>query len=545
MILHAIEAGPFATYATFDKCPPVGLTTIVGENGTGKSVGGYEILSWCLWGETVRGAKITDGRATVMVEVRGEFYTVSRSLNARSHKLSFKVGTIEATAATRTDTQKRIIDKLGTHERFCAGRVFARDLLARFGLATDAQRKELLEEVLGLQQFDRAQVQGRTELAQADVKRSIADHEYVTAKRLDNEATMRVKALHERRVRAIGEVKAELSHLQIEHDDVANVWQTIGRRLEQLQEELSAVTISRMKADRLYEANEQNIKAIKHAIQSIEEGCMCCGRPFDEKTKQEELAKQQANLAGGMGFDHLGLARLRVAEGLLSEEFGELMEANKEHLQRQAARRERLAELTAELETATTAAEDYADAVGEQTETERVMWEKFTLREQVAHDYAVLKACDGALGIKGARVLLLSRALERLNREANHVLAMLHPTLRIGIQINAKDGVDVIVKGAGGGEYRGCSGGQRVLIDVAFMLGLAAMNGGDGFLVFDEVFDSLDKRAVEAVAEYVQALARTRQIVVISHREDLTSMFRKTASWRARFDGDFSVMETA
>jgi len=533
-----LEVGPFVVYQRLDKCPPaVGLTTIVGDNGTGKS-SWYEALAWCLHGDTVRGAKVKDARVEVQVEVRGEVYTIERERNARKHKLRLACGALDLSGATPTETQRKIDATVGTHERFCAGRVFARDLLARFGLATDKERKALLEEVLGFQQFDRALVGCRTEAAQEDVKRGLADRDLVNAKRSDQEALERVREIKARRVPPLAEAQAALGAAQEERRKLAEEHQAAERAWRAARERSLK---AREDAHRSI-AGEMSAQAIRASIVAAETGCPTCGQPWPDVAA--EVSRLQAKLQESLQ-EADGLAKLRVAVGLAEEEEAELMAAARRVGLKVAAAHDRAVELSGELELATRHAEDYADAVAHQTETEAEMRAAEAAREKHAHAHAVLKVADQVLGLKGARVLLLTRAFKRLEQEANLVLARLHPTLRVTVETNEQGGVELGTGQHGGGEYRGCSGGQRVLIDVALMLGLAALQGGDGLVVFDEVFDSLDGRAVDAVAEYLQEVARDRQVVVISHREDLVLGFRAAASWKARVEGDFSVMEDA
>jgi len=170
----------------------------------------------------------------------------------------------------------------------------------------------------------------------------------------------------------------------------------------------------------------------------------------------------------------------------------------------------------------------------------------------LARKVSVLNASTEVLGSRGARTLLLGRALHRLKQEANAALAALGMGLAVEVSGTSelKSGKEVAaisieVKGAGGGNYRGLSSGERARVDVGLLLGLAELleDGGEGWVAFDEVFDSLDAPGQEAVATYLDALGQTRQVLVISHHEDLRALFPRGQVLRAARQREGSTLE--
>ena len=555
MRLTKLAAGPFFTYAKLERELPQGLTLLLGANGTGKS-SFYEALAFALYGELVRGSKVKEATSEASFEVAGEGYVVKRAKTTRGTKLELRCGPLDLPGATPTETQGKIDRLVGTYERWCAGHIFARDLLAKFGLATDRERKALLEEVLGLQQFDRALKLAKEVASEASAERAGHDIRLPLLGSRLKELEERRRELAARQPRSVDDIKAELTRVSIEHAAAKEAAKPVTERLDAVQGEVGAATIARMKAERVHEANREARHAKARELGAVREACNACGRAFDRASLEESKRLLQLAL-DALKEDEpallLALNKARSLEAVLNEEFGELQDVNRAYLQAQETRRQQHAALKMELAAAEAAQADVhaldAKILGATAELSQTN----DLRAVAAHRQDVARVCVEALGLKGARNLLLSRALASIEAEANAVLTRLLPEVRVRLTGTVQQGdgkevdkVGLDVEGAGGGEYRGCSGGQRVRIDIAMLLALASMGEASGLLVFDEVFDSLDKPGVERVAEYLMELARLRQVVVISHADEFIAMFPRATVWRARIgDSDFSELEDA
>jgi chromosome segregation ATPase len=240
--------------------------------------------------------------------------------------------------------------------------------------------------------------------------------------------------------------------------------------------------------------------------------------------------------------DKRALYAARVRVSLCAEEVAEVR-ARVGALQRErAALAGEVANLQNEIALAKSLADQQASAEEAVLRAEASVIEVTDRRDRLREQKVAAEQVCEVLGLKGARCLLLERALRGLEAGANAFLGQVHPTLRLKLGWDGKESDKVSLDVTGGPrdskEYVACSGGQRVLVDVALVVGMAALRGGDGLLVFDEVFDSLDAQRVEVVAQYVQKLAAERQVVVISHREDLAQLLRAARRWRAVKDED-------
>lgn len=553
MRLLGVSVGPFFTYQKAFWKPGPGLTVVTGANEAGKSALGYEAMLWGLFGETARGGPVKDARVEVELDVDGGYWKVERQRTSRASRLALTRGDADLSGATPTETQAKIDRLVGSAARFMSGRIFARDLLAKFALATDKQRKQLFEEFLGLGQFDRALKIAREEAADAAQERQAVDLQVpgVRAQILDLQG--KVVALVAGSARLPEDVDAELAEVKTAYSREAAEWEPAKRRIDELQASLPERTRvrARMEADERH-CHHQLVELARDVERASRAECEACGRPYDQEALAEAVKRAKVKLAEAQMAPDMSraVAQARAAEGILQEELDDLLEAAHAHQLAQQQRRERHAALKVELELARTVGDQRERLEASLCRLSEELLELEARRASAADRQRVLEACVQAFGLTGARCALLGDALARVEAGANRVLARLRPGVEVRVSGTTTRGdgrevdkVSVTVVGAGGGDYRGCSGSQRARVDVALLLGLASLDDSGGLLVFDEVFDSLDAANVEAVAEYLRELAQERQVVVISHHEHMVGLFPGAARFRARFDGEASHLE--
>jgi DNA repair exonuclease SbcCD ATPase subunit len=548
--VRGLELDQFFTYAGTRLAIPDHLTVLTGPNGAGKSAC-YEAVVWALTGELVRGSKVRTGRVKLQFDHLGEGYTIKRTRTERGQQVEFWSGPegsiVNLTGQTATDTQKRIDQLVGRFDRLVAGSIFARDFLSRFGACTDKERKALLEEQLGLQQFDRALKLARDRERACSEQAARADQEVAACGR-------HVQTWQEERIRAAAREGKDIAQLQIELEALSGQYreskerdEPLTRREEQArrQAEQAGQQVGQT-TERLALAKRQ-VQQAGANLQAARQACQSCGRPFDAESilhanqAGQQLLGQAEQQAGQAGKDW---AAAKLEQALAAEGWDELREQVAAGQRLRHTLKERHQAVKVQLEEARRHQDEQArldlrvQAAAQDLEDARA---KLLAKQQEVVGLQVAVAC---FGLRGARTILLGRVLDQIGREANLVLASLSPTIRVQLAMTEQDQVQVKVQGAGDGDYRGCSGGERVRIDVALMLGLAAQQGGSGLLVFDEVFDALDQEGVERVAQYLNQLAETRQVLVISHLEDLVARFPRAHHLRARM-GDFSQLEPA
>ncbi len=559
MRVKRVIATGFFTYGKLLLQPADALTVLLGENGSGKSTA-YEAICFALYGETVRGTRVRSGESRVTFDHGGHVYTVQRTRTERATKVTLwcdhpRGEDEDISGATTTETQRKIDALVGSYERFCASRVFARDLLARFGVATDKARKELLEEALGLGQFDRALVLSRKELIEARTSLAAADARVPLLADKVGAAQERAGEMRMLGHRPTAEVAAERDAVAAEHKAAKEAWAASEDRWSELARLSDTAAREAAMAEMSGVAAETRVRSAEVGLANPQRACDRCNRPFDEasiKASHEfcENAVRQARETSNEVAKVFRAAKLKAA--LLREEFEELGELRVAHLQAQGARAGKHSALKAEaaLSEGAEAAAREADAALERATRE--LRDAEAARAQATKRVSLAEACGEAFGQRGAKGALLGDVLGGLEAAANAVLSRVAPGISIGLaasktQASGKevDEVSLVVRGAGGGEYKGCSGGQRACIDIALLVGLSGLQGGEGLLVFDEVFDSLSEGPMLALAEYLGELSHERQVLVISPRDDLAQLLPRAKKMRAVLDADVSRLEAA
>ena len=131
------------------------------------------------------------------------------------------------------------------------------------------------------------------------------------------------------------------------------------------------------------------------------------------------------------------------------------------------------------------------------------------------------------------RTTALDRAMRSVMVDANKELEKLESTMRVRLFADGKDvGLEIIGDDNRPKKYARLSNGEKRRVDIALLraLGVTAANvrgaEDNGTIFFDETLDGVDNAGIDAACEYVQAMARRRCVVVITHRPDVMSRLR-------------------
>lgn len=562
MRLVRITARKFFTWADVDvEFPAEGIVLLVGENGAGKTSLGIEALPWALWGETVRGSDpVPDGDVEVTTRGRaGEEVAVHRVREGRrASALQLSVARGDVSGQTATETQAKIDREFGDWRLFCNTRVFSRNLLSRFGSATNKDRQRLLESILGLEQFSRAEKVCRQVRATREGGAQAAARDLAAAEAGLTRSRQALQGASEAG-RAPGAIETEIAPLaraleaarareRAAHQAYDKATAAQRAILDAVQRTLSGSCQPRtQEADRLA-AEAQRLRSRAKGADGLKD-CPVCLRAVGEGDR-EAVRRHYEEEAEPMEIRAAALrAEVDVLAADLAEQREDAAAQGKAAARADAERREALVEVGAHEEHVRRLERELAAAQGREADRARV--QAMVDADERAVNAASLTAvkaqrslaeADAALevlGPRGARVALFAAALARLQAETNRVLARLGLALRVrlsGKKTQASgavvDEVSMEVEGAGAGKYSGASDGEKTRVDVAMILGLSRMAGGEGLLLFDEIFDPLDDDGIERVAELLGEMAKDRQIVVTTHADRLAALIPAGSTWR-------------
>lgn len=507
------------------ELPGSGVVLVTGANGAGKSTLIEAVAAAC-WGKTVRGTPPwQDGAGEVVLRANG--IEVARTRKGGRSALTFDGGGADV-YDTATKAQEGLDAIVGSFDVWRRTAVFSGADAAHFTLATDGERKRLLEALLRLERFDPALEACRKDLTAARKVLVAAERDAAVA-----EATVSThrSALDAMKL-AGGEGGEDPAVLEAKARHLGKLAGEAEVALAEAQERFS-------RAQREAGAGDAEANAAAHAASKLKEGpCHVCGQAITAEMRRAALTRaDDAARRAKAGKER--------AAGALEELRQEVAELRSEHASvdraaREAEQRWRLAVQAARRAQEAEAAQ--ARALENLARAEEALAEARQRAQEAARDEGELEAVEAALGLRGVRAAVLGRTLAGIEAVANAWLGRIAGDglrLRLAETGDRRDAISLEVEGAGGGHgYRAASAGERRRIDVSLLLALAEVSAGaagrePGTVFFDEVFDHLDEDGVERVAAALEELARDRCAVVITHSREVASRLKPALRLRA------------
>ena len=564
MNVREIRLTNFTTYSAVTlRLPPTGIVTLTGPNGGGKS-SIVEGVAWAGWGKTLRdtppyrdktekrpcvASVVCDGLVVMRTRAKATSLqwgllddgTETGAILDTLHRLG-KMPAGNFTAVNQfentTKAQEALEAVIGSFDVWRRSRAFSSHDAAHFTLATDGERKRLLEAAQGLTRFDPA-----LEACRADLKKAQAAVQHWSVKK--GELELR-KNGEERRLREAKEGLAEMGPAPEEKKaSVGAPMAAFDEELREVAGDLFAARQSLRAADQGAATLEATAAGLLATLARLREGaCPTCTQPITAALRGSLKAEAEAAQAQATDDREAATGERERCEGLIKE-----LEAERSALEKRHA--ERAAELRAEEEAKTAAArhtstrERFTRIITEATAgTKKIEGEWQDADDEWAcamNDRLELEACELVLGLRGVRANILGRSLAGIEAVANAWLPrmLLDGDRKIAVRLRSysekktggtADAISLAIDGVGGGlGYRASSGGERRRIDVGLLLALAevaAASAGSrtGTLFFDEVFDALDSGGKEAVASVLQELSEDRCVVVVTHSDELQSL---------------------
>ncbi len=499
--------------------PEAGIVLVTGQNGAGKSTL-VEAVSMAIWGKGLRGRWVP-WRAGVkgFVQIEHGGLNVTRKWSGSTKQLTWSIdGTDVVNYDTQTKAQEALEAIAGTHEAWRRTSVFSASDAQHFTTATDAERKELLEELLGLSWFDRALAAARTDLRQAR-----ADREALTREQgLLGEKVAAMARLLERSPTDVGVV--DVGDLRLETARIKRVKDEAQAEVDQVRRKISDASGTMLEYETELRLAQRHLGLVDKDV------CPTCTQPISDKLKKNvKLAVETAS-------HHVKTQRAAVEEAVvpLEAERVELV-AELETLQdvyQKSFEKVRSIEQANQYAKAEAIKRGRADGELEVDRGRMAVAAERLAKTEI--DVAELEAVEQVLGTRGVRAHLLSQTLDGIEALANVWLTRLRSKIVVEIRSYTEkktggtmDAISLGLVGVGGEHgYLGASAGERRRVDVAILLALAEIAGtssGAGKMparlpiFLDEIFDSLDETGVDAVIEVLRTLSEDRAVVLITH----------------------------
>jgi DNA repair exonuclease SbcCD ATPase subunit len=485
--------------------PDRGLVVIAGETGAGKSTL-IEAVSFAFSGETLRGAPPWRQGMEGFVEVHTDEVKVSRSVTPKGKQSLFweGFGDSQKNYSTMTKASEALAKRVGiassVWQKCC---VFSSTTAETFALATDAKRKEFVEDMLGADKFNVALKMARSENTAAQSHLLEVENEAaVQEARRDALKASVVTPLQNVQYdpKLHSEAVARHKDLVAQHDEVAS------GRLEAVRAESTAQAAYKAANKKLAELQKRN--------------CVVCGQEIPVKDRDLLLASATADLAATK-------SQLEAAAAVTAE-FAQAVAAAYADV---SAAAQEVSKHTMAATAHAALVNEHARKAGLRQDLALVEARLAEVREQldaVRYTANMTAFVAEALNTRGVRARMLNGVLGDLTRNTNHWLARLAPGRDLEVDIGTVDDkIQIKVKNAGGGYgYKGSSSGERKLQDLAVLLSLSSMSAAaHGIeaptLWFDEPFDNLFPDLISSVAGCLVEMSKSQCVVVITHNDAL------------------------
>lgn len=560
--------------ATTLSLSSTGIYVLCGANGAGKSTF-IEAPAYALGGETLRGTTPFRPDTEGSLEVVTNLGSIVRGVSAAGAKKVAWAPTAEGHAIlqkadTNTKTNDQISLVFGDFDIWRRTHVFSSADAHNFTMATDAERKRLIEQLLGLERFDEASKVVHGQLNDARKALMTAQYAYQTAKQTVAQTRALLATHDDARPKPFlmpeppQSPALSIQELRDELDDVRHL-------LKMHKQQASAVHRDSLRTVLETDAElalHPQIREAEHQVRDTERElalanagqCGTCGAPYagDARAVANAVTAARAALKGLQNtLAQLVAARkeMMAAEAVKVDEATRALTemttreqqlvADIARVQSEQARydqhQQHCAELTAQYQQDLSRWQSRRDAIEAPLAQQQVaVVDAFRKEEEQEALVAELAVCDQVLGLKGVRVAVLAKALEATEQLANLSLMQMGSDIRVQLRsfsetkkgtTNSNISIEVTGAGAGYG-YKASSGGERRRIDAALLLAFAevaeaSFGRSGGTLFLDEVFDALDADGCSGIVSVLTDLAQRRCLVVITHRPELAWLLQQ------------------
>lgn len=486
------------------------------SNGAGKSAL-IELVYFALYGRPLRdGAKVSDvwrtgtkrGEVRFVGAVNGKPIVITRTRG--------KTPVIDFAGTKGAMPQAQLDCLLGmSGEAFQQVVVFGQGVKEVFAASTEAKRKELIEQLLGLDRFGVMLAQVNADVSQAEAMRSTLAQELAGAtgrlQEIDNQLDKLPRHVN------TAAVKRELAALEKKIAAASSAKDTSD--LSGALDKLHALDVERVRLERERKTIETGLAQEVSAV--ADKVCPLCRQAIagmsagyvkrDMQAKRERLCvlvQDLGSVAGNTKLAEEHVAACRQKSELFLAQRGSLSDMVR-----------RKCELNVLLATD-------KQAIDLALRRECVSEEQREATAGIAEVDGMLETLQEAralLGRKGLRMHLLRTVLPALSKAAAAALRVLDPLLGVTVESDGER-LDFTAWCEGGApSYAMLSGGQKRKVDLAVCWAIANRFHRCNVLFVDEAFDGLDRVGGDKVVQLLRTAERT--VLCVTHQADMKDEF--------------------
>jgi exonuclease SbcC len=292
MHVRRIRLGNFMSHSKTEvDLPQSGVVLVTGNNGAGKSAL-MEGVSTAIYGQTLRKTSPFHEGEKGLAEIEfdagsdepgTDTYRSKLKWTGKTKQHEWRKGGVENSYETNTKSLEALASVVGSFDIWRRTHVFSSSDAASFTAATDAQRKQLLESLLGIDWFDTALKRCRDEL-KATKPRFEGIQREITALLADIATHHTESAKHKEELASLVEPMTDES-LKTRSAELRKLVQATKTEMDQ----------AYAKAHRLQTAGEVEAReamVLKKKAQEMPDECFTCGQsiPPDLKAKVNQAA---------------------------------------------------------------------------------------------------------------------------------------------------------------------------------------------------------------------------------------------------------------
>lgn len=416
------------------------------------------------------------------MQIVADFYgglSVERKETGKSQKhLAWSVDGEKHRADTRSKDNGALQALLPPIDNWKRTHVFAASVMVAFSNATDLSRKQLLEELVGIGQFD------------------VAHKNFLSQRRVHEAERASLTA-------SIQQVQARIASAERVITDTAPPPPVDLAALE----EQSVEAYTRWQdADALLKDARKALTIAEHALsraRQAKDSCPTCGAPIGDPAHiKQHLAEAQADFNKAKAeYDEVAATVRPLAQ-------------EAQGLQQELASARGSEAANERLRKAYTAAQTELDDLQDQL----MELQLFLAGED--HQIAVYRHASEV--IQSSRGKVFDDMLAAVETLSCSYLGRLMSGMRLVLEVTpGRAGIEAVKLLVDRGDgvlrsYRALSSGQQRRVDISILLALSQLAPTTGTLFFDEAFDTLDPQGLELVSELLTDFGKERSVVVIS-----------------------------
>lgn len=513
-MIKAISIKHFGIHESreFELSP--GVTLLIGGNGTGKTTL-VQAIVWAIWGKTLRPFELDAGTEVRLqlpearLAVDGDpkappVWNLTRRITSRGESVDL-LGSF--TNSNKTRAAEALESLFGLWEAWKRTLYVTGKTVSRFATGTPSDKFNHLVAITGADMFDTAAEQLKVHLDEFD------NGPFRTATNDANTASSALGVernnLNKHRATAPrSELLAPVEELQARFDEIT-------AQLVEAEATVTTTVAAYLAASEAMKLAELRMRTAEKQHMGTTRGtCATCNQPVplpgDAELQQTYVQLRQEYEARW--------SACRQAESTWNAATG-----YKYTLHR------KLDPVTKELNNATNAAWQLAriekDTIAH---VQELLAAKVQTKEAVEFVDALQVQRGRILAartvITNARKRHLMGYVTRIESFANYYLTATGSKLRVQLSFD-KNKLNIGVSGVGGKDYESISSGEQRRVDICLILAMGQAAAETGTvpsttpLVIDEAFDTLDADGVEALINLACEIAKTRQVILISHAD--------------------------